>query len=234
MEPQGIARGAPAHASKDGPGKPAAPQKNAYARLVQKHHSGRFRSYLHHIAQKLQLEDSVLDDLGLESEAALKSGLVREALSRNGVQALGCSPVGAPGPENSSEGKEPNLARKRREPGSGNREPDEVVEGEDFAPNWRGDAAVPSSARQVRANRRMSPRPGFSPQKTSGFEERNREELWRSGREGPPVAGRAENFAPLGQFGTDLLAANVRKGCHSSPSQTQVSPTIRTQAPCDA
>ncbi|XP_073445430.1 DIS3-like exonuclease 2 isoform X1 [Dendrobates tinctorius] len=33
-------------------------QKNAYARLVQQHHSGRFTFYLNYIAQKLQLEEA--------------------------------------------------------------------------------------------------------------------------------------------------------------------------------
>ncbi|XP_068137374.1 DIS3-like exonuclease 2 isoform X2 [Hyperolius riggenbachi] len=37
-------------------------QKNAYARLVQQHHSGRFKSYLNYIAQKLQLEECATID----------------------------------------------------------------------------------------------------------------------------------------------------------------------------
>ncbi|XP_060098808.1 LOW QUALITY PROTEIN: DIS3-like exonuclease 2 [Heteronotia binoei] len=223
MEPQGIARGAPTHRPKDGPSKPAVPQKNAYARLVQKHHSGRFRSYLHHIAQKLQLEESCLNDLGSDPEAPLKSGLVREALSWNGVLAPGCSPVRAPqpGPENPSESNEPGLARRKRDPGPGRGVGDELVEEEELAPNWRGDAAVLSSARQVRGSQGMSPRPDFSPHKTSGFEERGRDESWRSSREGPAVTGRAESFASPGQFGADLPATNPRKAGHLSPSRTQ-------------
>nr|XP_056706548.1 DIS3-like exonuclease 2 [Euleptes europaea] len=222
MEPQGIARGAPAHAPKDGPGKAAVPQKNAYARLVQKHHSGRFRSYLNHIAQKLQLEDGALNDSGLDPEAAAKGGLVREALSRNGVQAPGCLPAGVLqlGPENLSEGKDLSIAGKRREPGPGRGEEDEVVEDEDPAPNWRGDAAVSSGARQVRASRGTAPRPDFSPHKTPDFEERDREEPWKSSREGHATAGKAESFASPGQFSSDL-PANARKGSHLSPSQTQ-------------
>ncbi|KAL8188218.1 UNVERIFIED_CONTAM: hypothetical protein K2H54_063185 [Gekko kuhli] len=185
MEPQGMARGAPAHSPKDGPGKPVVPQKNAYARLVQKHHSGRFRSYLHHIAQKLQLEESALNDSGSEAEAALKSGLVREALSRNGGG-----------------------------------EEDEVVEEEALARNRRGDAAVLPGARQVAGSQGRSPKPDFSPHKTAGFEERDREEPWRSSREGHAVPGRAESFALPGQFGMDSPATNTRNS-HSSPGRTQ-------------
>ncbi|XP_077204215.1 DIS3-like exonuclease 2 isoform X1 [Paroedura picta] len=221
MEPQGIARGAPAPAPKDGSSKPTVPQKNAYARLVQKHHSGRFRSYLNHIAQKLQLDESFLNDSGSDTEVTLKSCLVRETLSKNGVLAPSCSPVRAPqpGPENLSESRALSLPRRKRDPGPGRGEEDEVVEGEELAPNWRGDAAVSSSAWQVRDSQGMSPRPDFSPHKTSGSEERDREEPWRSSREGHAVAGRTESFAS--QFGTNSPAANTRKGSHLSPSQSQ-------------
>lgn len=223
MDPQGIARTAPTFTPKDGPSKPAVPQKNAYARLVQKHHSGRFRSYLNHIAQKLQLDEGSLNDSGSDTEASVKSDLVREALWRNGLLAPGCSPSGAlpPGPENPSESKEPSLARRKRDPGPGRGEEDEVVEEEDLAPNWRGDAAVSSSARQVWGSQGVSPRPDFSPHKTSGFEERDGEESRRSSREGHAVVGRAESFASMGRFGVDSPATNARKGCPLSPGRTQ-------------
>ncbi|XP_040284369.1 DIS3-like exonuclease 2 isoform X1 [Bufo bufo] len=74
-------------------------QKNAYARLVQQHHSGRFKFYLNYIAQKLQLEepshvDTVYDrdstGEGLQ-ESSGKNALYSNTLSsfeRNSVSKL--------------------------------------------------------------------------------------------------------------------------------------------------
>ncbi|XP_053567888.1 DIS3-like exonuclease 2 [Bombina bombina] len=48
-------------------------QKNAYARLVQQHHSGRFKYYLNYIAQKLQLEEQDLGDYNLDKDTDIQT-----------------------------------------------------------------------------------------------------------------------------------------------------------------
>ncbi|RLW00714.1 hypothetical protein DV515_00008672, partial [Chloebia gouldiae] len=65
---------APAQGAKEGLSKAAASQKNAYTRLVQKHHSGRFQSYLNHIAQKMQLEEGFSNDPSLDLDLPLRRG----------------------------------------------------------------------------------------------------------------------------------------------------------------
>ncbi|XP_043819915.1 DIS3-like exonuclease 2 isoform X2 [Dromiciops gliroides] len=70
----------------------AVPQKNAYARLVQQHRSGRFRSYLNHVAQKMQLEEMGVTDAGSDADLPLKGGMVREAVTKNGMNMRGASP----------------------------------------------------------------------------------------------------------------------------------------------
>uniref|UniRef100_A0A7N4NMG7 DIS3 like 3'-5' exoribonuclease 2 n=1 Tax=Sarcophilus harrisii TaxID=9305 RepID=A0A7N4NMG7_SARHA len=70
----------------------AGPQKNAYARLVQQHRSGRFRSYLNHVAQKMQLEEMGLSDTGSDVDVSLKKGMMREAVTRNGLNVPDPSP----------------------------------------------------------------------------------------------------------------------------------------------
>ncbi|XP_062987830.1 DIS3-like exonuclease 2 [Elgaria multicarinata webbii] len=228
MEPQGYVRGAPIHATKDGISKPTIPQKNAYARLVQKHHSGRFRSYLNHIAQKLQLEEtSALNDSSSDVELSLKRGLVREALSKNGVKALGGSPVKTLQPgqlelgrfERLHDSKEEGSVKRQhhqRDPSAGKSGDDEVVEEEDgISPNQHGDTAVFLRSKQV------LPRLGGFQQKTSSSGERDREELWggKGSSDAPATLDRADGCASAGHFSMDLPTMNARKGGLFSPTQ---------------
>ncbi|XP_036623744.1 DIS3-like exonuclease 2 [Trichosurus vulpecula] len=80
--------------------KPGGPQKNAYARLVQQHRSGRFRSYLNHVAQKMQSEEVGLTDAGSDADLPLKRGMMREAVTRNGLNTHAPSPSKAAPSEN--------------------------------------------------------------------------------------------------------------------------------------
>ncbi|XP_034988831.1 DIS3-like exonuclease 2 isoform X1 [Zootoca vivipara] len=229
MEPQGCARGAPSHAPRDGPSKSAIPQKNAYARLVQKHHSGRFRSYLNHIAQKLQLEEGTLNDSGSDAEPSLKRGLVREALSKNGVKAPGTLLARALHPcqlEKSERLNEEGLIKRQSlqsEAGKGDYEEDAVEEeDDDVSPNRHGDAAASARAGQaLGGNRTLSTMASFLP-KTPSSGERGREEYWRSkcsGSDGPAASERADRSVSAGQFGVDLPAVNSRK---ASPFSSQM------------
>ncbi|XP_029471341.1 DIS3-like exonuclease 2 isoform X2 [Rhinatrema bivittatum] len=84
-------RGASAPAMRDGQNKVVLPQKNAYARLVQQHHSARFRLYLNHIAQIMQLEEGDVEEPDLETDFALRKGM-REDLGKNELSASGYSP----------------------------------------------------------------------------------------------------------------------------------------------
>ncbi|XP_032080819.1 DIS3-like exonuclease 2 [Thamnophis elegans] len=96
MEPHGCVNSPAGHAGREGPSKP---YKNAYARLVQKHHSGRFRSYLNHIAQKLQLEEGLLQDPDPVVEPPPppppKRGPAREAPAKNGMKPGRAPPAGS-------------------------------------------------------------------------------------------------------------------------------------------
>ncbi|XP_061493521.1 LOW QUALITY PROTEIN: DIS3-like exonuclease 2 [Rhineura floridana] len=225
MEPQGCVRGAPGHAPKDGPCKPAIPQKNAYARLVQKHHSGRFRSYLNHIAQKLQLEEGTLNDSGSDAEPSLKRGLVREALSKNGVKGPGSSPVKTLQPgqlelgrsERLGENKEEGFAKRQHRQreacaGKGDDE-DEFAEEDDP----HEDAAV--FVRTELGSHGMLPKSAIFLPQTSSSGERGKEEFWRSkcsGSDSPALLCRAGGSISAGQFNVDLSAVNARKASLSS------------------
>lgn len=218
MELQGSARSVPVSAAREGPSKPAVPQKNAYARLLQKHHSGRFRSYLHHIAQKLQLDESILNDSGSDTEPSLKRGLVREALSKNGVTVSSCSPIRTLQPwhpelvgcERPSETQEHGFSSRlvhSRDPSIAEGGEDAVEEGDDVSLNPRRGRAVLFSAGQVLVSKGMASRPGFSGQKLSSSEEKDIEELRSSkhsnvGCEYPTML----DFLSAGQFGMDLSA----------------------------
>ncbi|XP_069583119.1 DIS3-like exonuclease 2 isoform X1 [Ranitomeya imitator] len=63
-------------------------QKNAYARLVQQHHSGRFTFYLNYIAQKLQLEEASHGDMVCDKDSTvegLQGGSGRNVVYSNAV-----------------------------------------------------------------------------------------------------------------------------------------------------
>uniref|UniRef100_A0A4X2LVN2 DIS3 like 3'-5' exoribonuclease 2 n=1 Tax=Vombatus ursinus TaxID=29139 RepID=A0A4X2LVN2_VOMUR len=77
--------------TRDRTDKLAVPQKNAYARLVQQHRGGRFRSYLNYVAQKLQLEEMGLTDAGSDADLPLRKGMMREIVMRNGLNTRGPS-----------------------------------------------------------------------------------------------------------------------------------------------
>ncbi|XP_060623306.2 DIS3-like exonuclease 2 isoform X2 [Anolis sagrei] len=238
MEQQGPPRGTPVHVSKDAPSKPSIPQKNAYARLVQKHHSGRFHSYLNHIAQKLQLEEGAPNESGLDVEPSLKRGLVREALLKNGMKAPGGFPVRAMPPgqlevgrsERLNDSREESFARKQQQPhyqrdpdaGKGGHGKDVVVEEEDYvSPNSHGDTVAIFRVKQVVGGQRLLTRPAVSQQRTSSSGERDHEELRSKDSSNDPAAilGRAEGYVSAGQFGMELPTANVRKTGFLSPSQ---------------
>ncbi|KAJ6653652.1 hypothetical protein lerEdw1_008840 [Lerista edwardsae] len=234
MEPHGSVHCAPAHAPKDGPCKSSVPQKNAYARLVQKHHSGRFRSYLNHIAQKLQLEESALNDSGSDTEPSLKRGLVREALSKNGMKmpgsrALQPGPLDLVGPEKPGEDQEEGCVqrwrqqqrRHQRDLSTSKGDESHVAEEEEeeeVSPHWHGDdTADLLSASPVLCGQRLSPRPASSQQKTSVSGEREKEELWRNKHGTWALLDRADD---CGQGGLDVSTASARKACHGLLSQT--------------
>lgn len=63
--------------------------KNAYARLVQQHHSGRFKLYLNYIAQKLQQEESVHADSVCDKDSA---GAIKDGNEKNVIGASGLRP----------------------------------------------------------------------------------------------------------------------------------------------
>ncbi|KAM4043155.1 DIS3-like exonuclease 2 isoform 2-T3 [Anomaloglossus baeobatrachus] len=69
--------------AKEGSNWTGAQQKNAYARLVQQHHSGRFTFYLNYIAQKLQLEDATHGDVACDKDSTVEG--LQGGSGRNGV-----------------------------------------------------------------------------------------------------------------------------------------------------
>ncbi|XP_075058458.1 DIS3-like exonuclease 2 [Mixophyes fleayi] len=77
-------------ATKEGASWAGIQQKNAYAKLVQQHHSGRFKLYLNYIAQKLQLDESCPGDVVYDRDNVCIGGF-REGPGRNGVNAYGNS-----------------------------------------------------------------------------------------------------------------------------------------------
>uniref|UniRef100_A0A6J0VBH9 DIS3-like exonuclease 2 n=2 Tax=Pogona vitticeps TaxID=103695 RepID=A0A6J0VBH9_9SAUR len=229
MEPQGCSRNAPIQAFKEAPSKPSLPQKNAYARLVQKHHSGRFRSYLNHIAQKLQLAENTLNHLGSEAEPSLKRSLVRENLLKNGMKAPGGLPGQALPPgqleegmfEPLSDGQEEGLPRKQRHQkdlsmGKGGSD-NEVAEEEDHIVSRAKQESGPQGTPSRQA--------GLFPPRNSGSTERGREESWwsKGGSSDPPVAldrmdhsGSARPLASQTQGADKRGSARTRNSSESS------------------
>ncbi|XP_030432370.1 DIS3-like exonuclease 2 isoform X2 [Gopherus evgoodei] len=231
MDQLGYVKGASAQVTKDGLSKPALPQKNAYARLVQKHHSGRFRSYLNHIAQKIQLEESSLNDSSLAIEPSVKRGMMRDALARNGLNAHSYSPIKTSqleqpalvGFEKLKEDKSQDFANRRpheRDPRIG-REGNLEVE-EDFYVKQHEpatDLLKVSDALGARVTQ------GTSLQKSSGSEEKDEEEVWKHKHKKrnkcPANLDRTDEYLTDEQFSMDLPAANARKTSHLSSGQIQ-------------
>ncbi|OCT57621.1 DIS3-like exonuclease 2 isoform X2 [Xenopus laevis] len=83
MDHVGHARTSHGQVPKEGISWSGVQQKNAYARLVQQHHSGRFKFFLNYIAQKLQQEESSHGDAGLDRDLEIEGGF-QELLGRNG------------------------------------------------------------------------------------------------------------------------------------------------------
>ncbi|XP_037764042.1 DIS3-like exonuclease 2 isoform X2 [Chelonia mydas] len=236
MDQLGFVKGASSQITKDGLSKPALPQKNAYARLVQKHHSGRFRSYLNHIAQKIQLEESSLNDSNLDVEPSVKRGMMREALARNGLNAHSYSPIQTSqleqpafvGFEKLNEDKSQVFANRRpheRDPSigrEGNREAEE-----DYYVKQPGPATDLLKVSDALGGRVTlnSLRQGTSLQKSSGSEEKDEEEVWKNKHKKrnkcPANRDRADEYLTAEQFSMDLPAANARKTSHLSSGQIQ-------------
>ncbi|XP_038606279.1 DIS3-like exonuclease 2 isoform X2 [Tachyglossus aculeatus] len=220
MDPGGHVRGPPAHGVRESPGKPAAPKKNAYNRLVQQHHSVRFRSYLNYVAQKLQLEEA--GPAEARADPSRKRGPTQEASVRNGLPAHGYSPARAalagipasPGAQRRLEDGSETLRRPhasthaeqpRRDPGrEGN-----ARSGEGCRPRPRpafpGDSARGTEGLGNRGPAR-TPRPFGAPPRFLGPEERDEAEAGRNrarrNRAGANL-GRADDFRAAEQLGAE-------------------------------
>ncbi|XP_008943114.1 PREDICTED: uncharacterized protein LOC103777313, partial [Merops nubicus] len=223
---------APAQGAKEGPSKPAAPQKNAYARLVQKHHSGRFQSYLNHIAEKMQLGDSSSNDLAADLDPPLRRSLVKDNPARNGLNVHSSSPVRTSHLEQPTPGgfenDKPQSALNRcphKKSAIVGPEGELEVE-EDYYVPQRGAAADllnMSDALGGRVSHSLRHRAAL--QKSSGSDEKDEEDTWRKK---PKKRGRcpANRDAAAGhllteQYSEDVLAVNARKSSHLSPGQVQ-------------
>lgn len=225
MDPQGHVRSASAQGAKEGVSKPAVPQKNAYARLVQKHHSGRFRSYMNHVAQKMQLEDGTCNDLSLDLDPPLRRGLAKENMTRNGLKAHSYSPGRAPHLEQPVPGGLENeksvLSRcSHRKNANVNLEGDLEAE-EDYNVHQRGAAGDLLNASDAPGGRASTgPRHSAALQRSSGSDEKDEEDTWRKKHKKrgrcPANTDPAAGHSVTEQFGGDVLAANARKSSHLS------------------
>uniref|UniRef100_A0A803XP64 DIS3 like 3'-5' exoribonuclease 2 n=1 Tax=Meleagris gallopavo TaxID=9103 RepID=A0A803XP64_MELGA len=230
MDPLGHARSAPAQGAKEGLSKPAVPQKNAYARLVQKHHSGRFRSYMNRVAQKMQLEESTSNEHSSDLELPLRRGLVKENLARNGLNVRSYSPVRASHLEQPGgfENDKPQTLFNRclhRKNASVNSEGDLEVE-EDCYVHRHGAAAdllnmSDAMGRRVSTGLRHS----AALQKSSGSDEKDEEDMWRRKHKKrgrcPANTDMAAGHLLTEHFSGDVLAANARRTSLLSAGQVQ-------------
>ncbi|KAM5163267.1 DIS3-like exonuclease 2 isoform 2-T2 [Mantella aurantiaca] len=78
-------------AAKEGSNWAEGQQKNAYARLVQQHHSGRFKFYMNYIAQKLQQEEYAHGDSICDKDSAFV-GAIKDGQGKNGMSTYGSRP----------------------------------------------------------------------------------------------------------------------------------------------
>ncbi|XP_075363150.1 DIS3-like exonuclease 2 isoform X2 [Mycteria americana] len=221
-----------AQGAKEGSSKPAAPQKNAYARLVQKHHSGRFRSYLNHIAQKMQLEESTSNDPSSDLDPPLRRGLVKDNPARNGLNVHNYSPVRTSHLEQPMprgfENDKPQTALNRcpqKKNAIVSPERDLEVE-EDYYVHQRGSAADLLNMSDALGGRvSNSLRHCAALQKSSGSDEKDEEDMWRKKHKKrgrcPANTDTAAGHLLTEQFSEDVLAINARKKSHLSPGQAQ-------------
>ncbi|XP_039569717.1 DIS3-like exonuclease 2 isoform X2 [Passer montanus] len=220
-----------AQGAKEGVSKAAASQKSAYARLLQKHHSGRFQSYLNHIAQKMQLEEGFSNDPSLDLDLPLRRGLVKDNPVRNGINMHSYSPVRTshleqplPGFENDKPQSALNRCSLKKN-AIVSPEGDLEVE-EDYYVYQRGAASGllnVSDSLGGRASNSLRHRGAL--QKSSGSDEREEEDMWRKkhkkrGRY-PANTDTAAGHLLTEQFVEDVLAVNARKNSHLSPGQAQ-------------
>nr|XP_013797273.1 PREDICTED: DIS3-like exonuclease 2 [Apteryx mantelli mantelli] len=235
MDQLGYVRSASAKGTKEGLSKPALPQKNAYARLVQKHHSGRFRSYLNHIAQKMQLEENTPSDSSSDLEPSLKRGLVKDGVARNGLNVHSYSPVRTSrleqpmsgGFEKLNEDKPQTTLSRCHHKKDANISPggDLEVE-EDYYINQHGAAADLLNMSDALGGRvSNSLRHSTALQKSSGSEEKDEEDMWKKKHKKrgrcPASTDTAAGHLLTEQFSGDVLAANARKTSHLSSGQMQ-------------
>ncbi|XP_023788729.1 DIS3-like exonuclease 2 isoform X1 [Cyanistes caeruleus] len=222
---------ASAQGAKEGLSKAAAPQKNAYTRLVQKHHSGRFQSYLNHIAQKMQLEEGFSNDPSLDLDLPLRRGLVKDNPARNGINMHSYSPVRTshleqplPGFENDK----PQSALNRcplKKNAIVSPEGDLEVE-EDYYVYQRGaGSGLLNVSDNLGGRASNSLRHRGALQKSSGSDEREEEDMWRKKHKKrgrcPANTDIAAPHLLTEQFGEDVLAMNARKNSHLSPGRVQ-------------
>ncbi|XP_019358969.1 PREDICTED: DIS3-like exonuclease 2 [Gavialis gangeticus] len=231
MDQLGYVRSASTQGAKDGLSKLAVPQKNAYARLVQKHHSGRFRSYLNHIAQKMQLEESGLNDSSSDVELSLKRVQMKEGLARNGLNVPSSSPVRTSQleqlvPGGLNEDKTQTLANRRphkKDPSVAHEGDLELEEASSL--KQHGGAIDLLNMNDALGGRGMlsSLRQGTALQKSSGSEEKEEEEIWKKKHKKrnkcPVNMDRADGHSSAEQFNVDLPEANARKTTHLPSGQ---------------
>ncbi|KAM6304821.1 DIS3-like exonuclease 2 [Aegotheles albertisi] len=223
---------ASAQGAKEGLSKPAAPQKNAYSRLMQKHHSGRFRSYLNHIAQKMQLEESTSNDPGSDLDPPLRRGLGKDNPARNGLNVHNYSPVRTSHLEQpvlgGFENDKPQTALNRcphKKSAIVSPEGDLEVE-EDCYIHQRGAAADLLNVSDALGGRiSNSLRHHAALQKSSGSDEKDEEDTWRKKHKKrgrcPASTDTEAGHLLTEQFNEDVLAINARKNSHLSPGQVQ-------------
>ncbi|XP_061204731.1 DIS3-like exonuclease 2 isoform X2 [Neopsephotus bourkii] len=219
---------ATAQGAKEGLNKPAAPQKNAYTRLVQKHHSGRFRAYLNQISQTMQLEDDPSSDLdpplrrGLEGGNPVRNGLNVHSYSLDRTSHLEQSMPGG------FEDDKPQITQNRC-PHERNAfvslEGDSEVE-DDYCVHQHGAASdLLNMSDDLSGRVSNSLRHCAALLKSSGSDEKDEEDMWRKkhkkrGRY-PASKDTAAGHLLTEQFGEDVLAINARRNSHLSPGQVQ-------------
>lgn len=230
---------ASAQSAKEGMSKPVAPQKNAYARLVQKHHSGRFRSYLNHIAQKMQLEESSASDPSSDLDPPLKRVLVKDSPARNGLNMHSYSPVRTShleqplpgGFENDNVQTALNRCPHKKKPiaGPGG---DLSLEEDHYLHSCGAASDLLNLSDALGGRVANSQRHCPSLQKSSGSDEKEEEDMWKKKHKKrgrcPANTDTAAGCLLTEQFTEDALAVNTRKNSHLSPGQVQGELTLMT------
>lgn len=233
MDQPGYARSSPsAQGAREGVSKPAAPQKNAYARLVQKHHSSRFRSYLNHIAQKMQLDESTSNEPSSDLDSPLRRGLGKDNPARNGLNVHGYSPVRTSHLEQPMRGgfenDKPQTALNRyphKKNAIVSPEGDLEVEEDDYVHQHGAAADLISMSDALGGRASNSLRHRAALQKSSGSDEKEEEDTWRRKHKKrgrcPANTDTAAGHLLTEQFSEDVPAINSRRNSHLSPGQVQ-------------